>query len=653
MKRFPGTFILTAAAIGVLAGPVGAQTTVDGDAYAARFHEQIRPALVAVTSALGRRGTFYGSGTIVHPDGYILTSTLVVPPGAENIRVQLANGVFRSAELVLSRPEREFSIIKMDGKGFSYLGLGDSDRLGLGDQVYTVGNAHQVMTREDKIVLCGGAISGRYNLAKRSGSKTSLEKNEDWNGDNQSNYSGEILESTAAINPGVDGGPLLDARGRVVGLISLGYSRQRFLGAAIPVNQIRGDLEGGQNVGNGLGITVHAAKGGLEIVSVLAGSPAAKAGLKKDDTIIGLPGDQAATLETWRAATEAIKSGDTIELNMRRGPWTRRMTLTCGDQDGSLDIEWPAGPAFDVDPTFDALGRVYRKALAKVEKSVVQLRVQRKAAAARQPRGNNPLRRQPQAANNTRPTGGTSGVIVEADGLILTSFYNVEGAERITVTLASGAEHGAKVVGSSRAMDLALLKIEAENLPVPTFAKTQDLAKGTLIGVVGRGVGAPTLTTGIISQLGRQRGACYQVDAIMNYGNTGGALINTKGEVIGIGAFIGHRFRWGISSGVGFAVTSKKVFEVLDELKEGKRVDATPIFGVQSRNRSLTIASVREGSSAARAGVLAGDRIISVNGRALKGWGDLVQVIRTRVHGDDLVIIVEREGEQVTLRGKM
>ncbi|MDF1667018.1 MAG: trypsin-like peptidase domain-containing protein, partial [Planctomycetota bacterium] len=237
------------------------------------------------------------------------------------------------------------------------------------------------------------------------------------------------------------------------------------------------------------------------------------------------------------------------------------------------------------------------------------------------------------------------------DGYILTSNYNVNRATKIRVELSNGKQLTAVVKGRSRAMDLALLKVEAENLHVPTFGKPIDVAPGTLCGVVGRGMQSTTLTTGVISALGRQRGACYQLDAIMNLANTGGAIINTKGEVIGIGCFIGNNraWRWGISSGVGFAVTMRKIAKVIDGLKQGKAMDSTPILGVTSVQGSLKIESVSPNSAAEKGGIKKGDTIVSVNGKSLKGWGDLVQVIRRSIRGDTLKIVVMRNGQKVEL----
>ena len=336
-----------------------------------------------------------------------------------------------------------------------------------------------------------------------------------------------------------------------------------------------------------------------------------------------------------------------MSLDVERGGWEKSVTLQKSPARRGLDLTWPAAERIALDPVLAAKARVYRAALQKVAPSVATLEVEKVVVV----RGRGFFG----ASERRRQRRRASAVIVDAGGLLLTSAWTLRGAESITVRLADGRSFAARVLGADAGLDLALLEIDAEDLPVPSFGEPVDLRPGRLCAVVGRALGSPTLTTGLISSVGRFRGNCYQVDAIMNLGNVGGALINTRGELIGVGAFVGDnpRWQWGLSSGVGFAVTMRKIREVLPALKRGETVDPMPVLGVESESGGLTISKVVEGSAASKAGLRAGDRIVAVNGVRLKGWGDLVKIVRTRNRGDRLVIELERAGRRLTLSAQL
>lgn len=590
----------------------------DSATFQRALNTRARPAVVGITCRATNNGRYFGTGTVIHPDGYILTSTLVVPTGARNIEISLANGKRHYAKVVKSVALHELCVLKIDVANHPFLAMGDSSKVQIGDAAYTVGNAFSVTEQEGQVAICAGIVSGIYDLKK--------------NDDTQSRFIGRVIESSAAINGGQDGGPLLNDKAEVIGLISLAHSKARFLGCAIPINVIKSDLTGADSSGGRLGLSATATRdGSLRIDSVNNGGSAAKIGLKSGDRIVKVNGNKLADMGKWLSAVDSLEEGTKITLEVFRGDWGKELSITVGPVSKGLEMTWPKPAPFEGPKLTGALARVYRSAMGKVAKSVVTVQV---------------------ANRNGAFTNNGSGVIYSADGYILTSNYNVNRANKIRVELSNGKHYNAVIKGRSRAMDLALLKIDAENLPVPTFGKPIDVAPGTLCGVVGRGMQSTTLTTGIISALGRQRGACYQLDAIMNLANTGGAVINTRGEVIGIGCFIGinRGWRWGISSGVGFAVTMRKIAKVIDGLKEGKAMDSTPILGVTSVQGSLTIESVSPNSAAEKGGIKKGDTIVSVNGKSLKGWGDLVQVIRRSIRGDRLKIVVLRNGEKVELQ---
>lgn len=594
----------------------------DSATFQRALNTRARPAVVGITCRATNNGKYFGTGTVVHPDGYILTSTLVVPTGARNIEISLANGKRHYAKVVKSVASHEVCILKIKVTNHPFLAMGDSDKVQIGDAAYTVGNAFSVTEQEGQVAICAGIVSGIYDLKK--------------NDDTQSKFVGRVIESSAAINGGQDGGPLLNDRAEVIGLISLAHSKTRFLGCAIPINVIKSDLTGADSSGGRLGLSATKTRqGALRIDSVNSGGSAAKIGLKAGDRIVKVNGNKLADMGKWLSAVDSLEEGTKVTLEVFRGEWGKEMSIVVGPVAKGLEMTWPTPAAFEGPKLTGALARVYRSAMKKVEKSVVTIQVANRANGAFTNKG--------------------SGVVYSADGYILTSNYNINRASKIRVELSNGKQLSAVVKGRSRVMDLALLKVEAENLSVPTFGEPIDVAPGTLCGVVGRGMQSTTLTTGVISALGRQRGACYQLDAIMNLGNTGGAVINTKGEVIGIGCFIGNNraWRWGISSGVGFAVTMRKIAKVIDGLKQGKAMDSTPVLGVTSVQGSLTIESVSPNSAAEKGGIKKGDTIVSVNGKTLKGWGDLVQVIRRSIRGDKLTIVVMRNGQKVELKATL
>jgi serine protease Do len=176
----------------------------------------------------------FGTGVIIDPEGMVLTSVTVVPAEARRIRVYLQEGRTLEAERVRSVPQIELVLLKLEAPAggdkaerrgnLPFLRLGDSGGLRVGQLAYTLGNAFRSISEDNQVSLAAGAISGRYALREaRSGSR----------------YIGPAIETTAAVNDGMDGGPLVNSRGEMVGLVSLNFSRNRWLGTAIPINTLK------------------------------------------------------------------------------------------------------------------------------------------------------------------------------------------------------------------------------------------------------------------------------------------------------------------------------------------------------------------------------------------------------------------------------
>jgi len=257
-----------------------------------------------------------------------------------------------------------------------------------------------------------------------------------------------------------------------------------------------------------------------------------------------------------------------------------------------------------------------------------------------------------------------SGVIVRSDGVIVTNNHVVEGGQEITVSLADRREFPAHVLLADARADLAVLKIDAKDLPVLPIDRGEDLQVGDLVLAIGDpfGVGQ-TVTNGIISALNRSdvgAGAVssyIQTDAAINPGNSGGALVDMDGDLIGVNSFIVSRS--GSSSGIGFAVPAPVVRQVVDTALGGGKAVVRPWLGVAGqavtselagtlgldRPRGLLVGDVYAGSAAGRAGLHQGDVILTVDGQAVNDETALSYRIGTHRAGDSVAVEYQRGGQ--------
>ena len=269
-----------------------------------------------------------------------------------------------------------------------------------------------------------------------------------------------------------------------------------------------------------------------------------------------------------------------------------------------------------------------------------------------------------------------SGVIVRADGIVVTNNHVVEGGQEITVALADRREYTARVLLADPRTDLAVLKIDVGNERLPTLAidDSGEAQVGDLVLAIGDpfGVGQ-TVTNGIISALNRTAdpngdaaNAYIQTDAAINPGNSGGALVDMDGDLIGVNSFILSRS--GTSSGVGFAVPAAIVKRVVETAAGGGQAVVRPWLGARTQTVTAELArsmgmSVPQGAlvadiwpngPAARAGLRQGDVIVSVDGRPAVDAAAVSYAISSRRPGDDVRLGVRRgNGEQtLTLRAE-
>lgn len=318
----------------------------------------------------------------------------------------------------------------------------------------------------------------------------------------------------------------------------------------------------------------------------------------------------------------------------------------------------------------------YADVVKKAAPAVVTIRVE--AARRTAPTGfdqNEQMRRffgqlprgtQPFADPPRRGLG--SGVIVTGDGYVLTNHHVVDGAKEIRVDLTDGRTETAKVIGTDKASDLALLKIDGTSFTPLALGDSDAVQVGDVVLAVGNPLGiGQTVTMGIISAKGRESrvgdGAYedfLQTDAPINHGNSGGALVNTKGELVGINSQIISMTEGNI--GIGFAIPSNMARHVMDELRTNGHVrraqlgvtiqqvtsDMAKSLGLTEAKGAI-VSSVAAGSAAERAGVQRGDVITSFNGQAVQDTNTLRNRVASTAPGTKATLTILRKGEERTL----
>lgn len=259
--------------------------------------------------------------------------------------------------------------------------------------------------------------------------------------------------------------------------------------------------------------------------------------------------------------------------------------------------------------------------------------------------------------------GAGSGVIMSSDGYIITNNHVVEGARSIAVRTADGTEYDAKLVGTDPSTDLAVIKVDAQDLQPATFGNSNDLKVGSAAIAIGNPLGSlgGTVTTGIISALDREividneTMVLLQTDAAINPGNSGGGLFDASGNLIGI---VNAKQSASGIEGLGFAIPISDAVDVLQELIENGAVTSRPLLGVslQEMNDGVYIMQVSEGGSAADAGLQTGDKILSFDGHEVDSVAHLKQQLRKHRIGDVVSMEVERDGRtktvDVTMKGQ-
>lgn len=582
--------------------------------------------------------SYYGTGAVISPDGYILTSTTVVPEGAKNIQVVFDGLKTRPAQLVELSVPLETSLIKVEAEGLPYFPLA-TKLPPVGSRAYTFGNAHNVFKINGRATFSMGVISGLYEIQDQGG---------------ESLYAGMAIETSAAVNPGSDGGPIINQAGQLCAILSLNFSPLRWQGVGVPVTELAAKLE-----------------------SLKSGKvKATNAPLWPDANP-----DEADVLAAPARDFQKFLAGVQVQRKyapevLPRTPWDKFVKTV---------------------PNFDKMPLPERGRLQEEYFN-----------AARLLEVNQLLRRPPQPV---------TGVVISADGYIVTSSFNVgedmvfkdkstglpkkfefktaineltkfnqseslrepNPIEKITVTLSNGTQKEAKVVARHTPLGIVVLKVDAEGLPfADVAAAAAEPQLGMAVGLIGFVAGAAghTLNTGIVSVPNRNRGLQFQTDALLNYGNSGGPVLTSDGKLLGfagtpieprtiMGRVLSNEDlnNWPMApnSGVAMVARADRLAGTLAELKAGKSIEQLPgpYIGIGPDTQTIfgdrvLIGSVSDKSPAALAGLKAGDQLLTADGVELNGWRDLTDAIDRHKAGDVLKLKVRRPSvvQHLLINGK-
>jgi serine protease Do len=322
----------------------------------------------------------------------------------------------------------------------------------------------------------------------------------------------------------------------------------------------------------------------------------------------------------------------------------------------------------------------YADVVEKTSPAVVRIEADHKSKPSERmqfPGGDDFFKQFQMPQQNQRPQierGLGSGVVVKADGTILTNNHVVEGADKITVAMSDNKTYDAKVVGTDEPSDLAVIKIEAGNLPFLTLGDSDSVRVGDIVLAIGNPLGiGQSVTSGIISAKGRRTGLSdgsfedfLQTDAAINRGNSGGALVNLNGELIGINSQILSGGSGGGNIGIAFSIPSNMAKSVMDQLiKDGKVHRGMLGIGIQNLTNELAekfgtkeksgvlVNSVKLGSAADKAGIKRDDIITSVNGEKIDDTNVLRNKIAGTLPGSEVKVTVLRDGKEQEFTAKL
>jgi serine protease Do len=294
--------------------------------------EQPSDSTMPTKSRLRKRqqgGTYKGTGAIISSDGYILTSTSVVPPRGTDIKVFAQDGTEYKAVLVGTEERNNVALIKIDATDLPVLSLGSSGDLRVGQFAFSVGNPYDCILNDRQVAFSMGIVSAIYRLR----------------GDGD--YYGRVIETDAALHDFSDGGPLLNSAGEIIGVLNMGYSYTKWLNVAVPIDQIKyilDDLKENARVYPYYGFTPdseEAREGGVEITKTSRGGPARKAGINRGDIILEMDGLRITSCDQLALEMAVLPAGSETTFLIRRGEQEIVKKLTLGkvvEKPGTMGI---------------------------------------------------------------------------------------------------------------------------------------------------------------------------------------------------------------------------------------------------------------------------------------------------------------------------
>jgi S1-C subfamily serine protease len=611
--------------------------------------------VVAVYCMRDEWESYFGTGTVLSPDGYVLTSTTVVPPGIEEVYVHFTDYRVMPARVVEIKEELEGVLLKVDATKLDWLPVARAIP-GVGEHAYTVGNADHCIRLSGHASFSAGMVSGVYEVTS---------------GDSQSVYTGLAIETTAAINPGQDGGPLLNASGQVVGMISLGFSESRWQGTAVPMTKL------------------------------IAG------------------------MKTLRDGAVRLGQQRVVEPPHAHTAAGNPLSATASKMTSAL-VSVLVTRAFPAEPVTPVTWQFYRKSVENWDQLSPQqkLQAQSECLMAEYTLNANRMIR--------RPDEPVTGVVISPDGYVLTSAFNVGSdtvfkpktgpvrtfkydgnlasllqydekthtievnpVKSVTVIAPDGRELPARVVSRHLPLGVALLKVEAKGLTHLDLASVAgEPFVGQTIGVMGcsRSKGAAhTLNSGIVSAANRNQGARFQITSLLNYGNSGGLIVDGSGRVVGLaldpmraGGQIHGRLKmpaypkvygplagrllpmagrqtelslslWQAApnSGIGFGAYAEKILDDLPEMMKGKEFlrGESAYIGIKPQLNAknlfadeVQVGTVEKGSPAEVAGLKTGDKILRLNDQPVQNWKDFMDLMQQFEPGDMMKVMLLRKG---------
>lgn len=646
-------------------------------------------------AAIGREPG-YGCGVLVSAEGRVVTvmSLLLESPTIEAID---ADGRRWPAAVVARDETRQLALLQLApeqadaGAGqqassaFNYFEPGDSSTLRRGSKALAAANPFRVAEGNEAVSIAVGTFSGRTHLIANRGTQPFP-------------YTGEVLVIDAITsNPGSPGGALVDLEGRWVGLLGKRV-RSRLtntnLNYALPVEEVTAflaEVEAGEPAApeahrgepyHGiklfeLGYPPGAGKM-VYIESVRPDSPADRAGLLPDDLIMSVNGRPVSRVKQFRQAMSQLGPGDQATLVVKRGDRLEQATLELEPQPGQeeaasrvvspptavtqeqagassigeRDVEQPQQTP---DGPVDGVGRVAES----LEPCIVTI----ETVGGTQPLFDefglpiDPTREgvPPKAVRRAHfaiADGPTTGLVYSSDGLILTSSFNFVGDPlAIAVVLSDGRRFVAELLARDRVHKLALLKIDAKGLPVPSWARRSQIRTGRTAIALGRGFGTSrsTVSVGIVSATARMAGHAIQTDAKLSPANYGGPLIDLDGRVIGVcvpmglqpGELVG--VEW-YDSGIGFAIPYDVVESAAARLAAGESIERgwLGISMVPDPLPGVVILSLATNSPAERVGLQPDDRIMAIDGHVVWSENDLLRRMNCRGAGETVELTVAR-----------